>query len=441
MWPANAGGCKTHTRFWCLFTPRFARREQISRKLTRTQVSLVVKPFFDQARISVCATSSDGNLYKTETPQKNVQHVFVPMDSSTPATNNDTSVAAPAAQQPKSVPAVPAPQAQGQQNAARDISQNAAEIELKHLREQQAKEKAEMEAERKRVKDMADALAKYQAKEKAEKDALVEAKVKELEATMQNVRKGLGMNELPKEFVEDHRKFVEGQVLLDDDNPVKKYVDVQASMMGKFGAAFASKEEEAAKMRAELAAKDAELAQLRELHAKTQQEVGLAAQRVAASRDAIYKEREPTPVAASSSATTTTTVAASGSLGYLHGSQMSDILEVPHVQPNTWAGDMYARDYNPHFGASRSYGVYGITASGVAASSVSEVPKTVKLQAPPAHDRLHQVPNSLRFRVDEDGNPTGAAAFSHIVRNFSETAVTSPAFKVTKQEYNNEKTY
>jgi hypothetical protein len=28
---------KTHTCFWCLFTPRFARREQISRKLTRRE--------------------------------------------------------------------------------------------------------------------------------------------------------------------------------------------------------------------------------------------------------------------------------------------------------------------------------------------------------------------------------------------------------------------
>jgi hypothetical protein len=70
------------------------------------EVSLVVKPFFEQAKISVCATSSDGDLYKTESPQNRVQHLFVPMDSTTTAapaaaaaaTTTNTPVTAPQAQ-------------------------------------------------------------------------------------------------------------------------------------------------------------------------------------------------------------------------------------------------------------------------------------------------------------------------------------------------------
>lgn len=116
---------------------------------------------------------------------------------------------------------------------------------------------------------------------------------------------------------------------------------------------------------------------------------------------------------------------------------MSDILEVPHVKPNTWEGQVYARDYNPSFGAPRNFGIYGINAS----SSVDETPKTVKVRAPATHDHLKFVPNSMRFNVDQDGNPVGAAAFSWMTQEFRADAQTSPAYAMKFNQTQYERTF
>jgi hypothetical protein len=386
------------------------------------EVSLVVKPFFEQAKISVCATSSDGDLYKTDSPQSSVQHVFVPMDSTsnTPPSATSAATAAPVAQQQQ-------PQQQAPRDAAREISQHAAEIELKQMREAQAKEKAAMEEERKKNKEMADELAAYRAEKEAQKRALADTKVKELESALASVQKGLGLAELPKEYVEDVRKLAQGQVYLDEKDPVKRYVDVQASMIGKFGTALASKDEENLKMREQNAKMEREIAELKEMMSKTQKSFDLAAERVAASRDAIYRGAGATPVsaaptgAAAAPAAPTESVKASGSMAYLHGSEMSDILQVPHVRSNTLFGQIYQKDYNASFG--QQYGPYGVHASGV-----TEEPTMVSVKAPPVHDKLSYVPNSMRFNMDPQGNPSGAAWLSHIIHNFNKDARTSPKF-------------
>jgi len=397
------------------------------------EVSLVVKPFFEQAKISVCATSSDGNVYKTDASQNSLHHLFVPMDNNANATTTTTPAAAAAAlpqQQQQSSTASPA--APASQQATTDIKNFAAEVELKQLREQQAKKDAEYEQERARAKEMEQVLSRYKAKEEAEKRALIDAKVKELETTLLNVQKGLGLKELPKEFIEDQRKVAEGQILMEDNNPYKKHVEVQASIFSQVGSALATKDEEMAKLRAELAAQKAELQQALELQSKMQSDVKLASERIAASRDAIFRgapSATPVPSPNTPNATPATeSVQASGSglPGYLHGSQIGDILEVPHVKPGTWAGQLYARDYNPSFGAPRNFGIYGINASSSAPAQ--EEPKTVKVRAPPVHDHLKFVPNSMRFRTDEEGNPVGAASFSWMTQNFSADANVTPNF-------------
>jgi hypothetical protein len=117
---------------------------------------------------------------------------------------------------------------------------------------------------------------------------------------------------------------------------------------------------------------------------------------------------------------------------------MSDILEVPHVKPGTWAGQMYARDYNPSFGAPRNFGIYGINASS---SVAQEEPKTVKVRAPATHNHLQHVPNSMRFRVDEDNNPVGAAGFSWMTQNFSPDAQVSSTFAMSMGKTQYERTF
>lgn len=262
------------------------------------KVSLVVKPFFEQAKISVCATSSDGDLYKTDSAQNASYHLFVPMDSNT--TNTGASPAAPAAvpqvqqQTTAFTPKPPAATAtpSQQESSTADIKNFAAEVELKQLREQQAKKEAEYEQEKKQAKEMAERLKRYEEKEAAEKRALIDAKVKELETTLKNVQQGLGLNELPKEFIEDQRKVAEGQILMEDNNPYKRHVEVQASIFNQVGSALATKDQEMAKLRAELAAQKAELEEARQLTSKMQSDVKLASERIAASRDAIFRGEE-----------------------------------------------------------------------------------------------------------------------------------------------------
>ena len=398
------------------------------------EVSLVVEPFFEQAKISVCATSSDGNVYKTDDLQNSLHHLFVPMDNNANATTTTTTpAAAAAAAVPQQQSSNASPAAPASQQATADIKNFAAEVELKQLREQQAKKDAEYEQERARAKEMEQVLSRYKAKEEAEKRAQIDAKVKELETTLLNVQKGLGLKELPKEFIEDQRKVAEGQILMEDNNPYKKHVEVQASIFSQVGSALATKDEEMAKLRAELAAQKAELQQALELQSKMQSDVKLASERIAASRDAIFRGGAsatpvPSPNTAATPAAATESVQASGSglPGYLHGSQIGDILEVPHVKPGTWAGQVYARDYNPSFGAPRNFGIYGINASS--SMPAQEEPKTVKVRAPPVHDHLKFVPNSMRFRTDEEGNPVGAASFSWMTQNFSADANVTPNF-------------
>lgn len=254
----------------------------------------MVKPFFEQAKISVCATSSDGDLYKTDSAQNSLHHLFVPMDSNTTGSSAPPAAAAPQAQQQQNTTATPKPPAatatpSQQESSTADIKNFAAEVELKQLREQQAKKEAEYEQERARAKEMEERLKKYKEKEDAEKRALIDAKVKELETTLKNVQQGLGLNELPKEFIEDQRKVAEGQILMEDNNPYKRHVEVQASIFNQVGSALATKDQEMAKLRAELAAQKAELEEARQLTSKMQSDVKLASERIAASRDAIFR--------------------------------------------------------------------------------------------------------------------------------------------------------
>jgi hypothetical protein len=273
------------------------------------------------------------------------------------ATNTSAPPAAAAAVPQQSTTATPKPpaatQAQPasqQESSTADIKNFAAEVELKQLREQQAKKDAEYEQEKNRAKEMEAMLKKYKEKEDAEKRAQIDAKVKELETTLKNVQQGLGLNELPKELIEDQRKVAEAQILMEDNNHYKRHVEVQASIFYQVGSALASKDQEMAKLRAELAAQKAELEEARQLTSKMQTDVKLASERIAASRDAIFRGTSSTPAAtpvstSSAPAAAAVPVQASGSglPGYLHGSQMSDILEVPHVKPNTWEGQVRSK--------------------------------------------------------------------------------------------------
>jgi hypothetical protein len=62
--------------------------------------------------------------------------------------------------------------------------------------------------------------------------------------------------------------------------------------------------------------------------------------------------------------------------------------------------------------------------------TAEETPKTVKIRTPATHNHLQYVPNSMRFNVDQDGNPVGAAAFSWMTQEFRADAQTSPNYSM-----------
>lgn len=378
------------------------------------EVSLVVKPFFPNTLISVCA--SDSNNYKTN-DGKDLFQIFVPITMSDANTNaNANPVTTPVQQQQQqSTPVAQAPPAQPKVDAATEIRNNVAEMELKVLQEQRRKDLEQTEQLRKEREALDNELKAYREQERLAKEAEKESKVKELDAALANIQKTLGVKELPKEYVEGNHTLVKKSVDLHRDDPTRKTVEVMASFTKQLGNAAAAAVDERDKLRAELEALKAQMAQ-------KEKEFSSTAERVRASRTSLYGGDAAAAAQTTTTSTTKVEVKASGAAA---GSDIVDLLVVPRVKAGTREGQIYREQYQP----SQAFVSYGINASGTAAED-----PMVYVKPLPKHNHLEHCAGSIRYRTDADGNPSGEAWLSHIVHNYNKDAPTSAKFQMTQNQ-------
>lgn len=358
------------------------------------EVSLVLRPFFPEAVISVCA--SDATSYNSDATQETdfVRLYDSSMSDATPV-----------------------------RDAATETKTAAAEIELQRLREQlqekqkQEQQKAKEDAERQKALDAERAeLERYRAERKAQQDRAAQEKQAEIKAALDEIKKGVGAD-LPEEWQRDALATAEAAVRLPEDHEDRASVVVASQMYTTLGKVMQSKEQETAALKKELD-------ELKAALAKKDQDYAAAADRVKASRDAIYSREQqdiPKDKMEQEEAVRPVSVQASGG-SYLHGSRLEDLIKVPRVKPNTREGnqyrDLYDRDFNV-----RSYNV---TASGAA----SAVEDTVTVPRLPEHKYLAHVPLSMRNRVGEDGVRYGEAWLKTMQDNYVPNAPTTAKFKI-----------
>jgi hypothetical protein len=384
-----------------------ARGELVGKQLN--EVSLVVKPFFPDTLISVCA--SDSNSYNTNNVNDAYQ-IFVPLNSNIMENQSSTTAAVPAttaaAAAPASTPPVQPTSQQAKSDPAAEIRNNVAEMELKVLQEQRRKEQEQMETLRKEREAYENELKGYREKERLAKEAEKSEKVKELDAALANIQRTLGVKELPREYVEGNRNLVKSAIDMQMDDPRKHVTEVMASFTKQIGNAAAAAVDERDKLRLELE-------ELKTKMAQQEKEFSSTAERVRASRTAVYEQ----PSATTNTTTTTKAVEVKAS----SGSDIADLfLTVPKVKPGTREGQIYREQYQPQ----TSFLSYGINASNVSRPEET----TVQVKPLPKHSRLSDCEGSIRNRVDADGNPCGEAWLSHIIHNFNPEAPTSAKFKI-----------
>jgi hypothetical protein len=371
--------------------------------------SLVVKPFFPGANISVCA--SDSPKYNNEAP-KNTDRLFVPFIKATMAdniatnnANNTAAVPAPASAG-ANAPSTPALAGAGsatqapaapQRDATTEIQLRAMELELKQMREERARQE----------KERGDMERKYQEQEAFTKKYLEEKqKQREQEETkelalakdaMARIQKGLGADQLPPEYVEQQLSLAQKKVYTDIEDPARGYLDVAASMTQKIANRFSDMQtenqklvDELAKLKSDLQDRDKRLLSAADrLHGATQSSFAAPP---------MNTQGTPSAVSVAASGGNTPVNASGGSVS------MTDLLVVPKVRPNTREGYMYQQ-------------LYGSKQPMSVQASFGET-QTITVPAPPVHDKMAYCKNSLRNRKDEAGNPVGAAWFSTIVNNW-----------------------
>jgi hypothetical protein len=365
-----------------------------------TEVSMVLKPFFPTAQLRVCASDNDNYNGSDNKCVVDKLHLMDPQG------------------------VAPTPQDNGKpRDAAAEIAQAAADIQLKQARDAQLKAQEELERLRKEKEDQEKELTTYRKEKQAQLEAQAQSRVKEVDAALVNVQRALGVAALPEEFVNANRAIAQNTVFMPADAPAKQVAEVTASMTTLIGKRMGEMADEQAK-------KDKEIAELKARMQEMEAKLNMTADRVQASRNALYQTAKTENVketvqSALSAALPVPDVQASR----LHGSHITDILVVPMVKPGTVEGRMY-QETNPNFGMMSPSSFMGVHAS---ASVGTTEQTTVQVRRLPTHDRLEHVPHSLRNRKDEAGNPVGEAWMSQILFNYNPTAPCLPTFKIQQQ--------
>ena len=376
------------------------------------EVSMVLKPFFPGAQLRVCASDDQGYNAPDENCVVDKLQVMDPQGV-VPTTPQD------------------APKAR---DAAAEIAQAAADIQLKQARDAQIAAQKELERLAKEKEEQDKELAAFRAEKQAQLQAKAQDRVKEVDAAMVNVQRALGLEKLPEDFVKANRAIAENTVFMPSDVPAKQVAEVTASMTTLIGKRMGEMVDEQAK-------KDAELKELRAKMAEMEAKLNMTADRVQASRNALYskpaveKQSDMTAAAIAAALPVPNVVQASGSR--VHGSHITDILMVPMVKPGTPEGFL-CQQANPNFGMMSASSVLGVHAS---ASIGSTEAQTVAVKALPTHRYMDHIPDAMRNRVDDKGNRVGEAWMSHILQNYNPAAPTAASFKLNQSniEYIREK--
>lgn len=385
------------------------------------EVSLVLRPFFPEAQISVCA--SDRKSYNTVANNDSDSAQYVSLFSmetttTTPAPPAATNTA-PAASSSPPAAAVPA---STERNPAREIDSAVTQMELKQLREEKAQREKEL-AEMKKVKDEEQReLLEYRAARKAQQDREAQAKLEEAKASLDKMRQALGVNELPKEFEQDVFAAADLSVRMHENDKNRPAVVAASQMNTTLGNALYDFKEKNDKLTQELE----KLKQ--DMQARADEHLS-SADRVRASIAAVYKNGATDSNVAKDKeeddrhVPKAMSVQGSGGGGgerkpYLHGSNLTDLIHVPMVKPNTPEGNQYQRLYDNNFNL-RSYEV-----------NASNADATIGVPALPTHKHLSAVPNSSRFRVGEDGVRYGEALLSHEMNHYRPNMQMTPKSKI-----------
>jgi hypothetical protein len=357
------------------------------------EVSLVLKPFFPCATISVCA--SDSKVYNTtEKKESDLKH-FVPLF------HMDTEL--------KNTPAAT-------RNPADEVNKVAAELELKQLKEKQQQQEQELAALRAQQQE----LDRFRLEKKQQQEKEAASKTMELEEAMNKIKKGMGVDSLPEEYINDVRQTATASVFADPNDVNKKVLEVSASMTRKIADTMHNMQSDNEALKKQLDA-------LKQEMLEKEKAFNTAADRINASRNAVFQAPPPPKdMTTEQQQPKVESVKASGS--HLHGSHISDLLNIPAIRPNTREGDMYRQMYNPSFYDASSIG-YGVQASG---STLSKEPDFVQIKSLPTHDRLHAVQNSMRFRVGEDGVRYGEAWQAHAQSLYAPNLQTHPSVKFSQ---------
>jgi hypothetical protein len=371
-----------------------------------TEVSMVLKPFFPSAQLRVCASDNGGYNVSED---KCVVDKLQLMD-----------------------PQAVAQDKQPARDAAAEIAQAAADIQLKQARDAQVKAQEELERLRKEKEDQEQELAAYRKEKQAQLETKAQDRVKEVDAALASVQRALGVDKLPEEFVSANRAIAHNTVFMPADAPAKQVAEVTASMTTLIGKRMGEMADEQAK-------KDKEIAELKTRMQEMESKMNMTADRVQASRNALYQaakvDSNPKETAQSALAAALPVQASSARL---HGSDITDILVVPRVKPGTVEGRLY-QETNPNFGMMSPSNFMGVHASASMGGAGGEQ-TTVQVRRLPVHDKLQHVPHALRHRVDEAGNPVGEAWMSQILFNYNATAPCLPSFKIQQQPLVVEKT-
>jgi hypothetical protein len=365
------------------------------------EVSLVLKPFFECAKISVCA--SDSAAYNTNEKNRD-DKIFVPvfsMETKPPTATQE-----------------PAPtETTTPRDPVGEIQNVAVEMELKQLKEKQARDEKELADLRKKNDAEAEELNRYRAEKKAQLEREAESKRKELDEAMAKIQKGTGLEKLPEEYIQDNRGVAEAMVYLNADDKNRKPVEVAASMTMKIAESLSSYQSENDRLKQELD-------ELKKTMLEKESQVARATDRIQASRQAVYDHDQPKDKGKEEIKTETVQASSNPPPPLLHGSRLSDILTIPAIKPNTWEGNIYKDQYNPSFNAMSPYGVHA------SVSEQTSETQTVTVKAPGTHKHMDWVPHSERFRTDQDGNPVGAAWFAHKTQHYRPGLAVTPGFKV-----------
>jgi hypothetical protein len=353
------------------------------------EVSLVIKPFFDGANISVCA--SDSQMYNNDN------------------TKNSNKIDIPIMEEPKKEEASTTSTSAGTSANVEKISSRALELELE-------KEKKERE-EQKKISDALLLEREQERKEldmlRAEKEArLMEQgnkKVEELNQALLKTKKALNLEKLPDGYEETMQKIARNSVLMDQNNPLQKTAEVTASVTTMFG-------NKVCEMSNENDALKKELAEMKKKYSEFEKDINYHAERITASKVTTPNVPPQQQISQKVEASAT-------------GGDISDIFVV--VQ-RVKSGTNEARAYQQHNPAFDTIHVHGVNASSSSGSGGQD--DFVEIKKAPNHRLAHMVKGSLRNRVDADGYRVGEAWFGILVDGYSKAdgMATSGGFKMSK---------